>query len=53
MPSKSPRVNVSLECEAVDMLNQIAKEEHISLSKLVRELTLEADTGCKMRSIRS
>lgn len=42
MSAKNPRINVTFEAEAVKALSHLAAEEHKSVSRLVRELALEA-----------
>jgi hypothetical protein len=42
MPTKNPRVNVTFEESTVKFLSLLAKQEHKSLSGIVKELALEA-----------
>lgn len=42
MPTKNPRVNVTFEENTVKFLSSLAKEEHKSLSTIVKELALES-----------
>jgi len=42
MPTKNPRINITLEESQAHLLSFIAKEEHKSLSNLAKELILEA-----------
>jgi hypothetical protein len=42
MSMKNPRINVAFEEETVNVLSSLAKQEHKSLSNLVKELILEA-----------
>jgi hypothetical protein len=42
MPTKNPRINITLEESQAYLLSFIAKEEHKSLSHVAKELILEA-----------
>jgi predicted DNA-binding protein len=42
MPTKKPRVNITLEPSEEMLLSSMAKKEHISVSSLVKELISEA-----------
>lgn len=42
MATKNPRVNVTFEEDTIEFLCEIAKKKHISVSRLVRELALQA-----------
>lgn len=42
MPTKHPRINITLEETTVGLLANLAKQEHISISSLAKELLLEA-----------
>ncbi len=42
MATKNPRLNITFEPEAIQILVQLSKSTHQSLSSLVRELTLDA-----------
>jgi hypothetical protein len=42
MSMKNPRINVAFEEDTVNVLNSLAKQEHKTLSNLVKELILEA-----------
>ncbi|HBR71040.1 TPA: hypothetical protein DIC20_05465 [Candidatus Dependentiae bacterium] len=42
MPTKNPRVSVTFEEDAVDLLASIAKKENKSVSGLAKELILDA-----------
>ena len=42
MPTKNPRINITLSEETAAMLSQLAKQEHVSTANLARELILEA-----------
>lgn len=42
MTAKNPRVNVTFEKTTVALLLALAHKEHKSVSRLIRELTLEA-----------
>lgn len=42
MPTKNPRVNITFDPAIVTVLLSLAKQEHISLSSLAKELVLEA-----------
>ncbi len=42
MPTKNPRVNITFEPSTVAILLSLAKQEHMSLSNLTKELVLEA-----------
>ncbi len=42
MSTKNPRINVTFEEVTVGLLAQLAHQEHKSVSRLVRELALEA-----------
>lgn len=42
MPTKNPRINVTFQEESATLLSRIAKLEQKSVSRLVRELALEA-----------
>jgi hypothetical protein len=42
MTTKNPRINVTFEETTAGLLAQLAHQEHKSVARLVRELTLEA-----------
>lgn len=42
MPSKKPRINVTFEEATNGLLIHLAKQEKISVARLIRELALEA-----------
>jgi len=42
MPTKNPRVNVTFEPQLNDQLSLLAENEHKSISKLIKELVIEA-----------
>ena len=42
MTTKNPRINVTFEVKTANFLSQLARDEHKSVSNLVRELALEA-----------
>lgn len=42
MPTKNPRINVTFEKSIASVLSRFAAHEHKSVSRLVRELALEA-----------
>lgn len=42
MPTKNPRINVTFEETTAKLLVSLAKDEHKSLSSIVKELALEA-----------
>ncbi len=42
MATKNPRINVTFEQATANMLVDLAKQEHKSISSLVKELALEA-----------
>lgn len=42
MTTKNPRINVTFEATTAGLLAQLAHQEHMSVSSLVRELALEA-----------
>lgn len=42
MPTHNPRVNITFEPATVTVLLSLAKQEHLSLSSLTKELVLEA-----------
>ena len=39
---KNPRINITFEEETTNLLNSLAKQEHKTLSDLVKELILDA-----------
>ena len=42
MPTNNPRINVTFEPELSDHISSLATHEHKSVSKLIRELVIEA-----------
>lgn len=42
MPTKNPRINITLEESTAGFLSTLAKHEHKSISSLAKELLLEA-----------
>ena len=42
MPTKNPRINITLEASLSGLLTEIAAQEEISVSSLAKELVLEA-----------
>jgi hypothetical protein len=42
MPTKNPRINITLEESLSGLLASLAEQEHISISSLAKELLLEA-----------
>lgn len=42
MATKNPRINVTFESDIAALLVNLANEEHKSVARLVRELTIEA-----------
>ena len=42
MPTKNPRINITLESALAGLLAEIAEQEEISVSSLAKELVLEA-----------
>lgn len=42
MATKNPRINVTFEETAIDLISQLADQENKSVASLVRELALEA-----------
>ena len=42
MPTTNPRLNVTFDRVTADILTELAKEEHMSISSLAKELILEA-----------
>lgn len=42
MPTKSPRINMTLEESLSAILVQLAKQEHKSISNMAKELVIEA-----------
>lgn len=42
MPTKNPRINITLEESTANFLATLAEHEHISVSSLAKELLLEA-----------
>lgn len=42
MPTKNPRINITLEESTAGFLENLAKHEHKSISSLAKELVLEA-----------
>jgi hypothetical protein len=42
MPTTNPRVNITFDPATVAILLSLAKQEHLSLSSLTKELVLEA-----------
>ena len=42
MPTTNPRLNVTFDRTTADILAGLAKEEHVSVSSLAKELILEA-----------
>ncbi len=42
MLTKNPRINITLEASTVGLLTGLAEQEHKSVSKLAKELVLEA-----------
>ncbi|HEU5281384.1 MAG TPA: DUF6290 family protein [Gammaproteobacteria bacterium] len=42
MPTKNPRINITLEESTAGFLANLAKHEHKSISSLAKELVLEA-----------
>ncbi len=42
MPTKNPRINITLEASLSGLLSEIAAQEDISVSSLAKELVLEA-----------
>jgi predicted DNA-binding protein len=42
MPTNNPRVNVTFEPQLNNQLNVLAAHEHKSISKLIKELVIEA-----------
>jgi hypothetical protein len=42
MPTKNPRINITLEASTAVFLTSLANHEHKSLSSLAKELVLEA-----------
>jgi len=42
MPTKNPRINITLEESTVGLLANLAEHEHKSISSLAKELVLEA-----------
>ena len=42
MPTRNPRINVTFEENTIKFLSSLAKQEHKSLSSVVKELALES-----------
>jgi hypothetical protein len=42
MPTKNPRINITLEESTASLLSSLAEQEHKSISGLTKELVLEA-----------
>lgn len=42
MPTKHPRINITLEKQLAALLEEIAEQENVSISSLTKELILEA-----------
>ena len=42
MPTKNPRINITLEESIAGLLAQLAKQEHKSISNIAKDLVLEA-----------
>ena len=42
MPTKNPRINITLEKSIAGLLTNLAEQEHKSVSNLAKELVLEA-----------
>ena len=42
MPTKNPRINITLKDSTAGLLSRLAKHEHRSVSSLTKELILEA-----------
>ncbi|MBA3662057.1 MAG: ribbon-helix-helix protein, CopG family [Gammaproteobacteria bacterium] len=42
MPTKNPRINITLEESIAGLLVQLAEQEHKSVSNIAKELVLEA-----------
>jgi hypothetical protein len=42
MPTQNPRINITFEPQTVSVLASLAQEEHTSISRLAKELILEA-----------
>ena len=42
MPTKNPRINITLEESTAGLLDALAKQEHKSISSVAKELLLEA-----------
>lgn len=42
MPTKNPRINITIEPETMEILTQMAEQERTSVSSLSKELILDA-----------
>ena len=42
MPTKNPRINITMEDSIISLLVQLAAQEHKSVSSIAKELVLEA-----------
>ena len=42
MPTKNPRINITLEHSTIELLTELAKQTHQSVSHLAKTLMLEA-----------
>ena len=42
MPTKNPRINITLEESTANLIASLAKQEHVSTSNLAKQLILEA-----------
>lgn len=42
MPTKNPRINLTLDKSIVSLLAHLAEQEHVSIASLAKELMLEA-----------
>ncbi len=42
MPTKNPRINITMEESIVSLLTQLADQEHKSISSITKDLVLEA-----------
>ncbi len=42
MPTKNPRINITVEKSIVNLLSQLAEQEHKSIASITKDLILEA-----------
>ena len=42
MPTKNPRINITMEESIVNVLSQLAEQEHKSIASITKDLVLEA-----------